>query len=195
MSEYRAPRGANPWRTAETALRETARTAFDEGHDSWGSRMLSGADCIVALESQLAEKEALFQSNMNGALYDEIARLVNRLAEAERTIAELRASRAVEMKVDWAEGESGPSAWVPTRIAEELELQNAKLRHERDEARRVAVWSAKHCAEAGFDRDWPAVWYTVKSSRMTRWGIPVTSLQYDGTDDDLYRALREAMGE
>lgn len=179
MSEYRAPRGANPWRTAETALRETARTAFDEGHDSWGSRMLSGADCIAALESQLAEKEALFQSNMNGALYDEIARLVNRLAEAERTIAEQK--RALE--------------WYSVGHCEKHEQRITELEAERDEARRVAVWSAKHCAEAGFDRDWPAVWYTVKSARMTRWGIPVTSLQYDGTDDDLYRALREAMGE
>ena len=79
-----------------------------------------------------------------------IATLESQLAEAERTIAELLAKRAVEMKVDWAEGESGPSAWVPSRIAEELELQNAKLRSERDEARRVASGFVERCLDSAF---------------------------------------------
>lgn len=83
MSEYRAPRGANPWRTAETALRETARTAFDEGHDSWGSRMLSGADCIAALDALAAEVREL-----RAKLDSEASHRLSLCADNERFVAE-----------------------------------------------------------------------------------------------------------
>lgn len=65
-----------------------------------------------------------------------------------------------------------------------------------DDLERMVVWAVRHGANAGYDGDsHPAVWYEVDSSRMTRWGIPVTSVEYDGTPAGILAAVKEAMGD
>ncbi len=103
------------------------------------------------------------------------------------------------------------------RLADVLNTNNVRLDAENDGLRTVndgprelvairdaeikaikadLVWAAKHGANAGYDGDsHPAIWYEVKSSRMTRWGIPVTSIDYDGTDPGLLAAVRAAREE
>lgn len=72
------------------------------------------------------------------------------------------------------------------RLYEERGAEVEKLRAD-------VAWAVRHGASASYDGDsHPAVWYEVDSSRMTRWGIPVTSVEYDGTDASMLSAVRRA---
>lgn len=62
----------------------------------------------------------------------------------------------------------------------------ARLTRERDEAVRVLVWALKHKAIGYADR----ISYAV---RPQSWSLR-REVDHDGTDADIYRALREAMG-
>lgn len=154
----------------------------------------------------------------------EIASLESKLAEAERTIAELRAYRDEEYArllewrgiashsacrrcdgagvraygstATWRGGIGGQSftsdvcdgcwgsgsrsAWPTWRNGVDVILR------ERDEARRVAVWAVKMCARMA-DSNKSLMWVWVDEEAY--------SVPCDGTDADIYRALREAMGE
>lgn len=141
------------------------------------------------------------------------------LAEAERTIVELRgAAEADEQRLRDAAACAGVGWFgcdTPEVLADTIAELRAALRtkgesldvceaarvdglyreafllDERDEARRVAVWAVKHGASAGWDGDsWPAIWYATSApSTQTRDGERVTSIQYDGTDESLIETL------
>lgn len=93
-----------------------------------------------------------------------------------------------------AEGErlSGEIAFKDDAIKEHHRSYLAAF-DECAELRADVVWAVRHGASASYDGDsHPAVWYEVDSSRMTRWGIPVTSVEYDGTDASMLSAVRRA---
>lgn len=71
-----------------------------------------------------------------------------------------------------------------------LQVELDYVRSEIEALRADVVWAVMHCAKAeSVER---AIWFETDSSRMTRWGIPVTSIEYDSTPDDLRRVIREA---
>lgn len=97
---------------------------------------------------------------------DRIATLESQLAEAERTIAELR--QKYEDTMDGA---------AKVALMAERRVRDAEV--ERDEARRVAVGVARGCLRVVGKSVW----------RDFDWLV-----ETDGTDADIYRALREAAG-
>lgn len=71
--------------------------------------------------------------------------------------------------------------------ADDAEDEIARLTRERDEAVRVAVWAARHCEGlSGSDR-------LFLLFELSHESDPI-AIEVDGTDADIYRALREAMG-
>ena len=101
---------------------------------------------------------------------ERIATLESQLAEAERTIAELRGHSC------------GKTHGYQT--GECVFCSREGLRRERDEAKRVAVFVAEQRITLGVGFDGRAFAY-----------IPWRGgkLEHDGTDADIYRALKEAM--
>lgn len=149
---------------------------------------------IAALEAQLAAAKAtldevdsilpdghgeagglgvLEKAERSARCVRESAELSLKLAEAERTIAELR--QKYEDTIDGA-----------AKVALMAEKRARDAEAERDEARRVAVWAVKMCARMA-DSNKSLMWVWVDEEAY--------SVPCDGTDADIYRALREAMGE
>lgn len=120
-----------------------------------------------ALESQLAEaiRERDQAIRMRDELQDCADTARRKLAEAERTIEELRGQLETEQ--------------AAFRVAHGM---NEHYRAERDEARLVAVWAVRGATATyndidGIDLMWPNI-----------------DIDFSVDDDVLYRALREAMG-
>ena len=130
--------------------------------------------------------------------HNEITTLESQLAEAERTIGQLK------HRIGEIEDERGATikelratlqdCYEAMRARErDNEATDARARSiiaaahaERDEAIRVAVWAVRECVGNG----------AANSSIV--WGdyeLNPRHVDHDGTDADIYRALREAMGE
>lgn len=69
--------------------------------------------------------------------------------------------------------------------AHELRAEIARLTRERDEAIAVAVWAAKYGAVS-----WRNDMLTYSKQEA-----PIPYIRHDGTDADIYRALKQAKGE
>ena len=112
-----------------------------------------------------------------GKLVEEIDRLRTALAASQSRVEEL-------------EREIGDRA----TIEDNLNRQLAESQRENEELRADVVWAVRNGANAGYDgNSWPAIWHaTSKPSMQTQHGEPVVSVEYDGTDADLCRAIREA---
>lgn len=161
---------------------------LDESDDGDYVRFDDASDRIAALESQLAEAERTIVELRGAAEADE-----QRLRDAAAcagvgwfgcdtpevladTIAELRAALRTK----------GESLDVCEAARVDGLYREAFLLDERDEARRVAVWAVKMCARMA-DSNKSLMWVWVDEEAY--------SVPCDGTDADIYRALREAMGE
>lgn len=170
---------------------------LDESDDGDYVRFDDASDRIAALESQLAEAERTIVELRGAAEADE-----QRLRDAAAcagvgwfgcdtpevladTIAELRAALRTK----------GESLDVCEAARVDGLYREAFLLDERDEARRVAVWAARHRAHAHKQHPHSIEWEDVEAEERVGMDLGWMHIRHDGTDADIYRALREAMGE
>lgn len=150
---------------------------------------------------------ALSEYADDGDYYDatdvdaELARLRTALTESQSRVEDLEgAMRADEARLQTAAAMAGityfgcDTAEVMADTIGELRARVAELERENEELRADVVWAVRNGANAGYDgNSWPAIWHaTSKPSMQTQHGEPVVSVEYDGTDADLCRAIREA---
>lgn len=121
------------------------------------------------------------ESNGRDCKHGRLARKCE-ICEMEQEIEDLRA-RLSAAEADLQSARESRDHWMTEHGAEKERRQTAEA--ERDEAIRVAVWAVgRACELLRTGRGDFIVWQTALDGSQT--------LKYDGTDADLYRALRKA---
>ena len=166
---------------------------------------------VVELRTALAEARTI-HDRLREAEYEQQCRSERAeyaLAEAQRDLQEIRGVIGFPGSVALAEAGLTESLADVVRYTHRqwlTQTHNANQRviraeaaadaaqRENEELRADVVWAVRNGANAGYDgNSWPAIWHaTSKPSMQTQHGEPVVSVEYDGTDADLCRAIREA---